>query len=316
MPTPDPAVPPDDPCPVGLRGIVSSVNTPFTADDRIEVEGLRRLVDYLVDCGCVGILVPAVAAEVDRLTPAERCLIVDTVLERAAGRIDVIIGLSGLDRAERAASAAEARSAGAMGVLYNPPATERGEVLEGVLGEIAALGPDLLMLQDLDWHGTGIPVDEIRRLFERVPAFQALKVEVVPAGPKYAAVLEATGGRLHVSGGWAAGQMMEGLGYGVHAFMPGGMEAVYCRIFDFYRSGNEEAARELFEQLLPVIAFANQHIDVSIRFKKRLRHVAGLFATDRCRPSVPDFDPVQEREAQLQMARTLRLEAAIGKSLN
>ena len=80
---------------------------------------------------------------------------------------------------------------------------------------LAATGPPMVMIQDLDWGTSGLPVDVIADTFERVPAFRCLKVEVVPAGPKYTAVLEATRGRLHVSGGWAADQMIEALDRGV-----------------------------------------------------------------------------------------------------
>ena len=81
----------------------------------------------------------------------------------------------------------------------------------------------------------GLPLATIVGLFERVPAFRAIKIETVLAGPKYSAVLEATGGELHVSGGWAVGQMMDALARGVHAFMPTGLEPVYCRIHQLYR---------------------------------------------------------------------------------
>jgi 4-hydroxy-tetrahydrodipicolinate synthase len=45
----------------------------------------------------------------------------------------------------------------------------------------------------------------------------------VPAGPKYSAVRSVTGGRLHLSGGWAAMQMLDGLARGLDAFIPSGI---------------------------------------------------------------------------------------------
>ena len=300
-----------DVCPLGLRGIVSAINTPFTNDDRVDPNGVKRLVDYLATAGCAGILVPAVAGEVGSLTIAERRIIVDTVLYHVAGRMDVVVGLSGLNAPDRLRLAREVTRDGAAGVLYNPPETERGADLEAALAGIAEADPGFIMLQDLDWHGGGIGLSEIVSLFERIPAFKALKVEVVPAGPKFGQVLEATGGRLHVSGGWSAGQMIEALSYGVHAFMPCGMEAVYCHIFRLFASGDRNAARSAFERLLPVIAFANQHISVGIRFKKRFRVAQGVFDTDHCRPPVPQFDRVQMAEADLLIDRALGLEREI-----
>lgn len=110
---------------------------------------------------------------------------------------------------------------GCAGVLVSMNYTDDATYTRDV-EELASLDPGFLMLQDWDASGYGLPVPLIKRLFETVPAFKCLKVEVVPAGPKYTEVLQVTSGGLHVSG-WAVGQIIEGLDRGVHAFMPTGM---------------------------------------------------------------------------------------------
>jgi 4-hydroxy-tetrahydrodipicolinate synthase len=120
----------------------------------------------------------------------------------------------------------------------------------------------------------------------------------VPAGPKYTAVLKATGGRLHVSGGWALSQMIDALDRGVHAFMPTELEPLWVAIYRRHRSGQVGEARRLFERVLPIVAFSNQHIDVSIRFFKHLRRASGLFSTANCRKPVPLLDEFHQREAE------------------
>ena len=99
-----------------------------------------------------------------------------------------------------------------------------------------------MMLQGLDFAGPGLPLEETVALFQRVAAFRALKIETLPAGPKYSAVLEATGGRLHVSGGWAVQQLPDALRRGVHAFIPSTMEPLYCRIYAHFAAGREAEA--------------------------------------------------------------------------
>jgi 4-hydroxy-tetrahydrodipicolinate synthase len=163
------------------------------------------------------------------------------------------------------------------------------------------------MLQDWDATGYGVPVSVIVRLFEDVEAFRCLKVEVVPAGVKYSEVIEATGGRLHVSGGWAVMQMIEALDRGVHAFMPTGMHAVYTRIFSLYHEGQRDAARALFNRLLPVLAFSNQHLDISIHFFKRLLYRQGVYATPRVREPILPFDAFHERMADELIEYVLEL---------
>jgi 4-hydroxy-tetrahydrodipicolinate synthase len=163
------------------------------------------------------------------------------------------------------------------------------------------------MLQDWDFQGYGLPISLITRLFEEVESFRCLKVEVVPAGVKYSEVLAITEGRLHVSGGWAVMQIIEALDRGVHAFMPTGMHELYTRIYDLYQSGRREQASSLFERLLPVLAFANQHLDISVHFFKRLLHEQGIYDTSRVREPILPFDPIHERVGEQLTAKAMDL---------
>src|SRR5690606_5662618 len=130
---------------------------------------------------------------------------------------------------------------GCPGVLLNIPFESAEQYCAAVM-EVANLDPGFFMLQDWDFGGAGLPLDLIVHLFEEVPAFRCLKVEVVPAGVKYSAVLKATEGKLHVSGGWAVSQMIEALDRGVHAFMPTGMHWIYTGIYERYMRGDREGA--------------------------------------------------------------------------
>ncbi len=299
-----------DPCPVAMRGIVPSLNTPFGPDGYIDQAAVMRLTERSITSGAVGLLIIAVAGEQASLSRAEKELVARIVVEVTAGRIPVVVSVTSPDVAESEALAGLARSAGADGICCQVPAGLSGGALEKAFARIAAAGPDLLMIQDLDWSGPGLPAAEIARLFQALPSFRCLKVESVPAGPKYTSVLEATGGRLHVSGGWAVMQMPDALARGVHAFMPTTMDAIYVAIYSAWRRGETDRARALFERLLPIVAFSNQHVDVSIRFFKRLCQAEGLFATDRCRVPGP-LDPVQEAECQRMVQRALDLQARV-----
>lgn len=301
----------EDPCPIGMRGIVPSLNTPFTADDTIDLDGVRRLVDWTVASGAAGMLVLAVAGEGQSLTRKEFHAVAETVVGQNAKRLPVIVSVTAADPAERKFRARLAAELGADIALCQPPPGLAGDELARVFNEIVEIGPPLLMVQDLAWQGPGMALDDIVRLHERIPAFQCLKLETMPAGPKYSAVLKATGGRLHVSGGWALSQMIDALDRGVHAFMPTELEPIWVSIYRLHRSGQVEAARTLFERVLPVVAFSNQHIDVSIRFFKHLRRESGLFRTASCRKPVPPLDPFQQREAERLTLVAGRLIAAL-----
>lgn len=288
------------------------MNTPFLADGSLDVAGLRACAEHTIASGASGMLVLAVAGETASLDMAEKRTVASSFLAQSAGRVPVIVGCSSALQEDRVALAAMARELGAPAMLCQAPDGVRGAALLAQMRELCAVGPPVLMLQDLDFNGPGLPLDDILLLREGLPAFQGLKIETALPGPKYSAVLEATGGSLHVSGGWAAAQMMEALHRGVHAFIPTAMDRVYVEVFRRFAAGEADAARALHAQLAPVLAFSNQHIAVSIRFFKQLRHREGFFATPHCRSGVPELDGHQMRELQLNLERVLALQRSLG----
>jgi 4-hydroxy-tetrahydrodipicolinate synthase len=272
-----------------MRGIVTVLNTPFTANDQVALDELRANVTYALNAGVAGFLVPAMAAEVGSLSRPERLAMVDAVMEEVGGRVPVVAGGSAPDRETRLTLARDLLDRGCDILLEAIPYTTP-EVYCAAVHELARLDPPCLMLQDWAPDSYGLPVPLICELFAELECFQALKVEVVPAGPKYSELLAATDGRLHVSGGWAVQQLIEALDRGVHAFMPTGLHRTYARIVALYDRGDRAAAQTLFHRLLPILAFSNQHLDISIHFFKRLLHAQGLYSTHQVRsPEVP-FD--------------------------
>jgi 4-hydroxy-tetrahydrodipicolinate synthase len=289
-----------------MDGIVTVLNTPFTDDDRIDTASLERNVQRACTAGVTGFLVPAMAGEVFSLSAEERRLLMNTTVEAAAGRAPVIGGAYGTDHRERLREAERVMEAGCGGLLIYIPYTDRRSFLRQVR-EAAALEPGFLMLQDWDSSGYGIPLEIIGEAMEAEPVFKWLKIEVVPAGTKYTAVRSMAGSRLGVAGGWAVTQMIEGLDRGVDLFMPTGMHELYTRIYRLYRSGDRAGAVELFHALLPILAFSNQHLDISIHFFKRLLWREGTYAAPYTRQLGVEFDGYHVRIADELIEHAIRL---------
>lgn len=279
-----------------MNGIIAAVNTPYLDSGSVDVESLRRYVDHYLACGISGFLIPAMAAEVWKLTDGERELIVQTVVDAVDGRVPIIGGASSNDRESRLGHARKLTELGCDAVLVSIPFVDHESFKRDIL-EIAETGPRSLVIQDWAFNDFGIPVETIVELFEELPCFDHLKVEVVPAGFKYTRVLEATGGRLAVSGGWASSQMIEGLDRGVNAFMSTILPDLYVRIYELHAQGDREGARRAFHELLPVIAFSHQHLDISIHFNKRMLWRQGIFTTPLVREPIIPFDDYHIRIA-------------------
>lgn len=283
-----------------MRGIVTVLNTPFTRANKIDFLGLRKNVSAAVDAGVAGFLVPAMASEVSQLSPLEKREVVAQVVEQVDGQATVIGGAAANSQQNRLEIAGELIKLGCDGVLVPVDPLANLNTVERQLAEISELGPKFLMLQDWDPDGPGLDIPTIVELFERLERLRWLKIEVQNAGPKYTRVLEATGGQLGVAGGWAVTEMLDGLDRGVHVFMPTAMHEIYAEIYRRYASGNRPGAKALFAQIKPVLDFSNQHLEVSIRFFKRLLYAQGVYATDKVRIAGEPFN-----EDQLQVADEL-----------
>ncbi|WP_162418525.1 dihydrodipicolinate synthase family protein [Cyclobacterium roseum] len=293
-----------------LFGIVTVLNTPFKADGGIDHAALRKNVREALEAGVAGFLVPAMAAEVYSLSHPERIKLVETVLEAVNQRVPVIAGAGEADPAKAKSLLKSYIDIGCKQVLFQIP-YQNEQQFKTDFYRLAEIDVEMIMLQDWDASGYGLPESLICELFESVEAFKCLKIETVPAGYKYSRILSLTGGRLNVSGGWAVTQLIEGLERGVHAFMPTGMHWIYTEIHRLWMKGKTSEAAELFESILPVLAFSNQHLEISIPFFKRLLYRQGMYPSDLVRDSAISFDAYHEKTADRLIQRVIELENRI-----
>lgn len=299
--------------PIGILGVVQ---TPFSDSGGIDMPSLERLVQDTLESGVDGFLVPAVASENAYLRFEEKIELASSVQRLAGSRVPVIWGTGTFDPdlCVRIARLAEPAGATACLVAISPDLYRDQSQIVPFFKRLSSQIDLPLMIQDWDPGGKGMTVETIVDLFKEVERFRYLKVETLPAGPKYTAVLEATAGRLHVSGGWAVQQMIEALDRGVHAMIPEcSMIRIYKTIDRLHRGGDREAARRVFDRLLPVLCFTNQELDVSIRFFKRLLCRKGIFASPRDRLESPAFDSYSSEIADELVDCVLTLESDLSR---
>ncbi|HVZ63571.1 MAG TPA: dihydrodipicolinate synthase family protein [Lacunisphaera sp.] len=273
-----------------LDGIVAVPATPFTADNRLDVESLRRYARNALARGVVGFLAPAVAGEVEMLSESERESVVVTLLEESAGRVPVIGGATDPDPAARLRHARRFIELGCTGVLAYVRYEDSASYARA-LHELGALNPGFLMIQDLDLGKAPLPVDLITRLHRDIPCFTWIKVETGDRCRKISAILDATGGSLRV--GTAGPDMIELLDRGVQSYLITFSTGVYMRIWTLYRAGRRAEAIELYHRLLPCLAFMATHQSIQWHFTKALLHDEGLFTTTRVRKPIPALDAVE-----------------------
>jgi hypothetical protein len=70
----------------------------------------------------------------------------------------------------------------------------------------------------------------------------------------------------------------------------------------------EEAVFALFNEILPVLAFSNQHLDISIHFFKRLLWKQGIYPTPNVRQPILAFDHIHQHIADDLIEQIIHIE--------
>ena len=72
------------------RGFIPVMLTPFHDDLSVDYATLRKLCDYYIDNGAVGLFANCLSSEMYELSPEERLAVIKTVVDQTAGRVPVV----------------------------------------------------------------------------------------------------------------------------------------------------------------------------------------------------------------------------------
>ncbi|MEE4279777.1 MAG: dihydrodipicolinate synthase family protein [Halieaceae bacterium] len=105
-----------------FRGSYTVAVTPFSDDgSSVDLDRLRRFIDWQLDCGVPGIIMLGTTGEFLCVSDSERRQIVETTVEHAAGRMDVLVGTMDASTDKAVRYSREAQESGADGLMIIPP---------------------------------------------------------------------------------------------------------------------------------------------------------------------------------------------------
>ena len=278
-----------------FRGIFSVLQTPFTDTGSADEAALRREVTFCVHAGAHGLVFPVLGSEFQFLSDVERQQLVEVVIEEAAGRIPVVVGVAGPSSPVAVEHARHAARVGADAVIALPPyiAAANGDELLAYYRAIAAAAERPMFVQN---SAPAMSPATLVRLLEEIPWVQYIKEEANPSAHNISAVVQATGGRCQGVFGGALGRwMLSEMRRGAVGFMPAAeLPDVYAQVWDAFQAGDEAEARRVFDLLLPEINLA---MLLSMRVCKEVLVRRGVFSSARMRqPGCVELDDDDQRE--------------------
>ena len=112
-----------------LSGSLVAIVTPMQPGGALDLDALRRLIDFQVANRTAGVVIVGTTGESPTVDVDEHCRLIQSAIDHAAGRIPVIAGTGGNSTAEAIALTRFAKSAGASACLsvvpyYNKPTQE------------------------------------------------------------------------------------------------------------------------------------------------------------------------------------------------
>lgn len=104
-----------------IHGIIPPIVTPLLSQDKLDIEGMERLIEHLVDAGVHGIFVLGSTGEGPSLCYELRYELIECVCKLVRNRVPVLVGITDTSFTESVNLANKASQAGADAAVTAPP---------------------------------------------------------------------------------------------------------------------------------------------------------------------------------------------------
>jgi len=293
-----------------LTGIHPIAPTPFTAAGDLDVPGMRRVLDCMIDQGVDGICILANYSEQFLLTDAERSTLLDVCLSHVAGRVPVIVTCSHFSTRIAAERGKAAAQAGASMLMLMPPyhgvglrADEGGMIAH--FAQVAAASGLPIMVQDAPLSGVALSVPFLVRLAREVSAVRYVKIEVPGTAAKLRGLIETGGGLIEGPfDGEESITLMADLDAGATGTMSSALLPDLIRpLVAMHREGRRAEAAAAYARILPLINYENRQC--GLRATKAVMKEGGVIASDAVRHPLEALHPAT-RAGLLELADPLQ----------
>ena len=289
------------------RGVFPVAPTIFDDSGRLDLEGQKRAIDFMIDAGSDGICILANFSEQFVLTDGERDSVMTTVLDHVAGRVPVIVTTSHFSTEICTERSRRAEAAGAAMVMIMPPffgATLR--VSEAGIYDFFRKVSDAIgipiMIQDAPMAGTSLSAPFLARMAKEIANVSYFKIEIAGTAAKLRDLIAL--GQDAIEGPWDGEEaitLMADLEAGATGAMTGGAYPDGIRqILDPYVAGRKDEAAAAYQRWLPLINYENRQC--GLLAAKVLMKEGGVIRSEAVRHPLMPLHP-GTRKGLIEVAR-------------
>ncbi len=232
-----------------LRGLFPIAASPFTPDNKLDLDCLNAQVAFCNRGGVPGVIWPQIASGWTTLSADERFAGAESMINAgASGKTSVVIGVQtqGNDLPGAIAFAKHAAKNGADAICSLPPEKADDAAMLEYYKAIGAATDLPLFVQT-----TGdMSVDLVVQMFKTIPTVKVVKDEAGDPLARVTELREKTGGRLAVFAGKGVRQMMDEMRLGFTGFCPTmGLADIFQQVWELYEEGKIHESYDMFGRI-------------------------------------------------------------------
>ena len=276
-------------------GIWPVAPTPFHDDGTVDIEGMKRVLDCLIDQGADGICILANFSEQFLISDAEREMLARTSIEHVADRIPIIVTISHFATKIAVERAQFAKDLGADIVMMMPP--YHGALLKGnaqqtfeqfkAVGEVGIP----IMVQDAPLSGVELPVPLLLRMAHEIEMVKLFKIECPRAANKLRILISEGGAAIEAPfDGEEAITLLADLDAGATGSMTSGLIVDQIKpIIAHHLAGRTNEAIEAYGRVAMVINHENRQC--GWQSCKAAMVEGGVIKSEYCRHPIEPLHP-------------------------
>lgn len=286
------------------RGVYIISVTPFTDGGDIDWPSVDSLVEFYLDKGVSGVTILGMMGEAQKLSDTESAAFAKYFIDRVAGRVPVVVGVSHAGTDNLVHLSKTAMDAGAAGVMIAPVAGLKTDVQ--VCDYFAAifkrLGPDVpVCFQDYPMgSGVNISVPAFLQMVDEHPTLVMFKHEDWPGLRKLQQVRRGCDGtarrRISILCGNGGLYLPQELHRGADGAMTGfAYPEMLVQVCERFFAGRTDDAEDIFDSYLPLVRH-EQQIGIGLAVRKDVLRRRGAIASAAVRHPGPrlDHDDIEE----------------------